>query len=1028
MDNSARWQAFEAWASKTYRRRDALRLYQALKDAGSFLREIGAVHNDLLTLPAEEAVRLLAALNGNRVFRFRCKDAAACLGKLSRAIHDFASGGGGASTQENPDNARPAAMPENPVAFSDGESGMAQSEGVAPSPCVGAEPAPVPEAPLEASPLEKAVRNIVERCLILLDGMVISKEDISQSLMAFFSRVSEQRAHNIGVVLHTGSIVFDALAVFWAAIASLLSNESSPEETVRALQKGDLVIHKGTDRCRFEGLTTIGGEEYAELAQDDRYNSRIKVHISQWGQIMPYLGNSTRLDRRGVRGRGQDQKKQLFYTQVLNVAEQDIPSVTDTSTVFIMPRDRADCLLKGLCVSFGSEMVNLLDLVTASFYTDSDEFPYGGNSGKNEPVLKFASRLSVGRKQVVKRGGNRNAGLFLCGEDVLRKTESELPEMLERKSLQYVFVLANTGAEEGQELIERYEDAEVLACTREFIRSFPRAVRAENSYTVELQAQLDAVLNHQTLCIPAENGVDWDTYEIFRRSLFALKNSCGESGEKNDFVVGAWSVFKLLRTMVFPVALLEDMVENGKIKTVSLQQRIESLEERASSLPDELRGAAQEAVGVLRRSYVYLRERDGEKQDFATKAQLLRALVAARAGAHVCVIVPKTWYEPLLRASGLYDLMEEGGKLTVVTANRFDGSVVYDTIITVGEFHSKRFDCFRCMSATETISLVCGFEQNFWRRRKKQADRAVSVCNARARIQAKTVGPAEDAPWQGGATEAEILDAEREEMDFDAFLEQQMLLADIPAYARGSGQAAKETEIAAIVTFETGERAYLTPFYTACVFDGQQGNVTEKSINDNDLCEGDFVVFTRNDNEMHDIVDDILQMLLSSGRLKERERQDYRRSKVWRNKLRYFARLSGLQPSDIAKKLTAGGAPITEQTVRIWMDADAHTVGPRKVETIREIGRIVQDLEMEQHPEITMESCDRIRRRRRRILGVIEKSIIDKISGRKNRAADSLEQEIYSRMDSQADVLQVSSFVRVERTVPSTWVNRPINL
>lgn len=79
----------------------------------------------------------------------------------------------------------------------------------------------------EASPLERAVSNIVKRCLIMLEGMVISKEDVSQSLLAFFSRVSGQRAHNIGVVLHTGSIVFDALAVFWAAIASLLSNESS---------------------------------------------------------------------------------------------------------------------------------------------------------------------------------------------------------------------------------------------------------------------------------------------------------------------------------------------------------------------------------------------------------------------------------------------------------------------------------------------------------------------------------------------------------------------------------------------------------------------------------------------------------------------------------------------------------------------------------------------------------------------------------------------------------------------------------
>lgn len=140
MENSAHWQAFEAWASKTYRRRDALQLCQALKDADSFLRETGAVHNSFLTLPAEEAARLLAALNGNRVFRFRCKDAAACLGKLSRAIRDFASGEGCVSTPENPNNARPVAMPEKPVAFPDGESGIAQSEGAASSSSAGAEP------------------------------------------------------------------------------------------------------------------------------------------------------------------------------------------------------------------------------------------------------------------------------------------------------------------------------------------------------------------------------------------------------------------------------------------------------------------------------------------------------------------------------------------------------------------------------------------------------------------------------------------------------------------------------------------------------------------------------------------------------------------------------------------------------------------------------------------------------------------------------------------------------------------------
>ena len=75
----------------------------------------------------------------------------------------------------------------------------------------------------EELPAEKAVRNILEKCVIRLDGEAISKEAISQSFLSFLSEVSAQHEHNIGIVLHTGSIIFDALAVLWAAISSMLA-------------------------------------------------------------------------------------------------------------------------------------------------------------------------------------------------------------------------------------------------------------------------------------------------------------------------------------------------------------------------------------------------------------------------------------------------------------------------------------------------------------------------------------------------------------------------------------------------------------------------------------------------------------------------------------------------------------------------------------------------------------------------------------------------------------------------------------
>ena len=1063
---------FRDWIFSACKRSVAIQLCKTLEQVDWFLHETGTIKSSFLELMPDDMLRCIGDLNRNRVFKFRNREAMPWLGKLSNALSDFAASEEytealaefgitpiqlerrGDTTYEQD----AASVGANAVEL----SVQADEQVVEAS-------IPIKEQPLDVSlqdmeevgilpeerPEEKAVRSILEKCVIKLNGAAISREAISQSFLSYLSDVSTQHEHNVGITLHTGAIIFDALAVLWAAVSSMLANETSPEELVRSLRKGeDLVTYKKMGRCRFEGIVEMGGITRAKLVQDDKRKETTYVPVNLWSEIVPYQGKSKRLDGRGSKSQGAKRKK--FYTDVLNIEESNIPSITDTSTVFVMPREKADILVRGLSISHNRDTFDLLDLVTASWYTDNDEYNYSGNAGKNEPVLKFTGRVSTGRKLLLKRGGNKNAGLFVCDDDELRRGESELPELFSRKALQYVHVLADIDMEQGEKLIADNETAEVFACTKDFLLSCPLQIQEDNPYTQVFSKQVDAILDHEVSSVVVSGFVDWKTWRDFRQTMFYMKDSDYESQEKNDFIVDAWSLFNLFQTAVFPMRLLENMIKNGKVTIGSPRARIEMLGDISEDFPDDLKTFAGFVMEVLEKSYYDLLEQHSETVYPVSRQRALEILeeydsrmlddedypdtelpgktaaivdiIRRNADKRVCVVVPKRYYETVMRESGLPWLMVNPDNLTITTANQFDSGEMYDTIIVVGEFRGKRFDSFRCMSAREVISILYDCEQNQYRVRRKQSRQMDRILNERSFVHVN-MDETEVTSWQDGTTEEELQQLDHMSVELDSYIDQlAMTLPSIPGYSRGAEAGTREVEIAAIATFDTGEKAFFTPFYKACVFDEANGKVDEKRISDFELSEGDMVVFTRNDDEMHDIVDDIMQMLIESGRLKESEHVAHGMSKVWKNKLRMYMKLSGMKAGAVAKRMTDNGVSITSQTIRIWIDPDAHTVGPRDPECIRQVGLIVGDSQMAEHPEETMEACRIIRQRRRRILDVIEMSIHNKLGGKTNNTSDPIEKEIYSRIDSQADILRVESFVRMKKNMLATFVNKPVSL
>lgn len=86
------------------------------------------------------------------------------------------------------------------------------------------------------------MNKIIEKCDVCINGSVVSKELLIKTFSSFVSSTIEDKQHNVGIVLHTGSVCFDAILLSFAAISNVLYNETNATDIVLSLQADDLVL------------------------------------------------------------------------------------------------------------------------------------------------------------------------------------------------------------------------------------------------------------------------------------------------------------------------------------------------------------------------------------------------------------------------------------------------------------------------------------------------------------------------------------------------------------------------------------------------------------------------------------------------------------------------------------------------------------------------------------------------------------------------------------------------------------------
>lgn len=257
---------------------------------------------------------------------------------------------------------------------------------------------------------------------------------------------------------------------------------------------------------------------------------------------------------------------------------------------------------------------------------------------------------------------------------------------------------------------------------------------------------------------------------------------------------------------------------------------------------------------------------------------------------------------------------------------------MYECVIVLGDYEGKAFNTFTCNAASTIISVLYESEKVGYYFKNKSLHNRINQLQKKSTL---IVTMQE----QGEAITSE----EKETEDFEKEMEEYIFNADITSvnseYRSNTGcEGMVNTAIAVVTAFDDDTKAYLSKHYKAYVLDETIGVVKEVEVQE--ICEGDSIVFTKNNDDTKDIVTSILTKLFQDGWLDDSSKKNYIKANLWKNSLVDFMHAQRFTARKVAELLLKDGATVHEQTVLNWLDEDSHTVGPRNVDSIRHIGNI----------------------------------------------------------------------------------------
>ena len=807
-------------------------------------------------------------------------------------------------------------------------------------------------------------------------------------------------------------------------IGCLAYEFSSNDEILAELELGDMVLYKG-ERYHWGGIEKISwkpGEpkiDYIILRQDAKgKNGPTSLSVPYERNkhlVRPYFGTSSVTDGRGIRKDRTNRND--FISYVLGIPLAEVPTVLDLSVVVVADKNEFIETCKHLKIRYdGDKTVELADVVPVSYYTGTGEqFQIGRNASKAEAVIKVTSKMSMARDLTLDRHGNRVIGLMVTNAEILSAKASELNDLLRRKTLKFAYVIAPFNSDSCELAMEQYESAGIFACTKELLSGSRHEVKSANKLTEELNRQISNILTRETHTVKVEGHWNWEQYKKIKEMLYAIKQSNWSGEDRDNFMLSTMALINLFSTSFFSMTQMESAISSGKINhVVSPEARIEELMEIAMGTMS-MQEQCFEITSMLLEMYSALYES-------SPKEMALIHLLRTHSDKKTAIVVPKAYYVEIFTST----FQNEFENVLCVTANRFDKHDEYDMVVATGDIIGKKFDAIQCFAASDITLLLYDFEDKTFSFRKRKSSKSERKLNAR--IKGLKGDEYTEAVKTANSRDSEVSEHTMYEFsDLDGFVES-MGMFDIRKLTANSsgGEYSGTAEVKFVGTFTTGEQILFSKYYSAVVFDQNEGVVTETSPDK--LLPGDILVFTKRNDYTSNIVDQIFDQLMRTKKLNVDVQDAAEKAFYWKAALREYKDSNNLTYRAIAKEMKRFGSTLQEVTIRQWLIEESHIIGPRDVKTMKMIAEVTQDPYLLSNSEGYFEACRVIRHYRREILSLIAQAINNRLSNKQPVHGSAFE-VVYENVEKLSETMELENVYELDgiAVINNGMVNRPIS-
>lgn len=872
---------------------------------------------------------------------------------------------------------------------------------------------------------ERIIRAIMEKCIFLYDDAILSKEIVITKYLDFLAKQFNTEEKTLSFAFHTGSICFDAVSLAALIIGCLSYEFSTNDEILADLQQGDMVLYKG-ERYRWGGLEL--NKVYSEIRNSCKnWIVLIQDAVGKQGEkirripyegnkhlIKPYYGNSSVTDGRGVRR--EKTNRADFISYILGIDEKEVPSTLDISVVVVADKNEFFDIYKHLRIRYNNKIVNISDVVPCTYYSGSGEqLQIGNNVSKAEAVIKVTSKMSIARELVLDRSGNKVIGLMVTNVNSMVVNTAELNDLLRRKNLKFANVVVPLDSVSYEYVMEQYQNAKLFACTKDYLSRFNHEIVSYNGFTKELNQQVSNIIKCKKNIVKIDGFGEWEKLRGIKNKIYLIKQSKWTGEDKDNFIVSALTLFNLFNSSFFSMKKLSYALSIGALSAaiISPEERFAEMKEicdRSISVREQCEEITKDLMELYEKLY-----------DSNPKEIMLTEYLKMHSNKSILLIVPKAYYAELFSNQ----FSNTFPNVVCVNANRFDARKSFDEIIATSDITGKKFDAIQCYAAHVVTLLLYDFEEKAFSFRNKK------YLKIERRLNAKISGKEE---YIESFNDERDDDLYRVGHDINEFLELDEFVDSIGTFdirtltkrSTNGGERTNTAEVKFVGTFTTGEQILFSKYYSAVVYDPSEGMI--KEVIPEKLIPGDILVFTKRNDYTSNIVDQILDQLMSEKKLDDTVQEAEKKSIYWKEALREYKRTNNLSFRDLTKEIKKHGGSFQEVTVRQWLSKESHIVGPRNEKTIEIIAKLTGDPYLLKDSHGYFEACRLIRHYRREILLYVAEGINDKLSN-KQTTRGSFFEVVCEDVDKLAEMMELEKIYELEDIVliSSGMVNRPIS-